>query len=178
MIIYKPNYYHDSKCHFCKKNRIEVGSELKVHIEDMNKKEIVVCVPRCNKCRNRHKKTTRFSVFGLVSALLVNIMLIGAAATISGIAAVLAAFLGIGLGYFIYYICRSLEEVIVNGGDNESNGKSMIAVDELKMLCDSVFGVNNQQKATEDDVYYCINQLSKEKLDNLETQYCYLKCEE
>ncbi|MBQ8959306.1 MAG: hypothetical protein IJ057_13610 [Bacteroidales bacterium] len=178
MIIYKPNYYHDSKCHFCKKNRIEVGSELKVHIEDTNDEEYVICVPRCNKCRNRHKKTTRFSVFGIVSALLVNIMLIGAAASISGIAAVLAAFVGIGLGYLVYYICHSLEEVIVNGGDNEANGKSMIAVDELKVLCGSVFGVNDEHKAAEDDVYYCVNQLSKENLDKLETQYNYLKSEE
>ena len=108
MIIYKPNYYHDSKCHFCKKNRIEVGSELKVHIEDINNEEYVIYAPRCNKCRNRHEKTTSFSVLGFISALLVNIMLIGAAATISTFSAVFTAVLSVGLGYLIYYICRSL----------------------------------------------------------------------
>jgi len=178
MIIYKPNYYRDTKCHFCKKNRIEVGSELKVHLEDMNKDEFVICVPRCNKCRNRHKETTTFSALGIISALLVNIMLIGAAASISGIAAILAAAVGIGLGYLIYYICRSLEEIIANGGDNETNGKSLIALDELKMLTDSVYGVNNQQKETEDDIYYCVNVLSKEKLEKLEIEYNYVKSED
>ena len=178
MIIYKPNYYRDSRCHFCKKNRIEVGSELKVHLEDTDNNEYVVCVPRCNKCRNRHKKTTAFSVLGIISALLVNIMLIGAAASISGITAILAAAVGIGLGYGIYYICRSLEEVIANGGDNEANGKSLIALDEINMLTGSVYGVNDQQKETEDNVYYCVNRLSQENLDNLEMKYNYLKSDE
>jgi hypothetical protein len=178
MIIYKPNYYNDSKCHFCNKNRIEVGSELRVHIEDINNNEYIICVPRCNKCSNRHKKTTTFSALGFVSALLIVIMLVGAAIPISGFAAVFAAILGTGLGYFIYYICRSLEEVIVNGGDNEANGKSLVALDELKMLCGSGYGVNDQQKETEDDVYYCVNHLSKENLDNLEKKYNYLKSEE
>ena len=178
MIIYKPNYYRDSRCHFCKKNRIEVGSELKVHLKDTNNEEYVICVPRCNKCRNRHRETTSFSVLGIISAVLVSIMLVGAAASISIIGAVIAAAVSIGLGYIIYYICHSLEEVIANGGDNEANGKSIIAMDEIKMLTGLVYGVNNQQKETEDDVYYCVNCLSQENLDDLETKYNYLKCEE
>lgn len=180
MIIYKPNYYRDTKCHFCKKNRIEIGSELKVHLEDMNNNnyECIICVPRCNKCRNRHNKTAAFSVLGIISALLVNIMLIGAAASISGLTAILAAAVGIGLGYGIYYICRSLGIEIANGGDNEANGKSLKALDELKMLTDSLCIVDSQKKETENDVYYFVNVPSKEKLDRLETEYNYLKSEE
>lgn len=180
MIIYKPNYYRDTKCHFCKKNQIEVGSELKVHLGDMNNNnyECIICVPRCNKCRKRHKKAAAFSVLGFISALLVNIMLIGAAASISGLTAILATAVGIGLGYFIYYICRSLEIEISNGGDNEANGKSLMALDELKMLTDSLYTVNNQKKETENDVYYFVNVPPKEKLDKLETVYSYVKSED
>lgn len=177
-IVYKPNYNHDSKCHFCKKNRIEEGSELIIEIEDKNLDRYVIYVPRCKKCKNRHKKKTNFSVLGIISSLLFYIMLVGSAATISGITAGVAAFFGLGLACLIYYICRLIEDPIVNGGYDEPQDKSMIELDELKMLCDSDFSVNNKHKDTEDDVYYCVNVLSQEKLDKLETVYNYVRRED
>ena len=59
-----------------------------------------------------------------------------------------------------------------------ANGKQLLALDELKMLCGSDYGVNDQQKETEEDVYYCVNHLSEENLETLENQYHYVRCED
>lgn len=172
METYKPNYDNDCKCHFCKKSKSEVGLELNVHLEDIFKSEYVISVPRCHKCRNRHKKTTSISVFGIISAILINIMLIGGALTISVITAILAAIFGFGVGYGTYYLCQSIEEIIVNGGDNEANG--IASLDELKMLCDSVI-VNDKHNKTEDDVFYRPKNFAREKLNDLVTKYNYVE---